>query len=698
MNVRHLVQKTWPVLFFAVVCLLAFRTILFTGESTFYNSHDNSVQAYAWTQKIAKSVAAGEIPFWDAGRDAGRPFGGEMQEGGLYPPNLVFVWLFGNTEGVKQSYLEWYVVAHFLFALLVVFALLRRLNISKPSAVIGALVFAFSGPVAVRSTGQTGFFFGMIWVAVALYWVVRFSQHKKWYFLALCGASLAVSMVAGHPQPFYYGAIASAAFLLFFTWQEKSDGDKTRRLLKAGGRIAVVGVLTLVFASPQLKMGMEYLGSAYRWAGDPAPTKPGEKVSRETFTKNYIADPASIVSLINPLHHPVPEGNGVSITLTGLALIIAALLVGRKNLGEVPAWRAQKKFILFLLIFGTIMMLGYWTVIPGLLYYVPGVSLFRAPARYVLLVHIGLTLLVAISAEVLLRKREWFRQHWKHVALVAGLLAAELLYLNRAKLPVERHMFNQLLVLTLLLLAWITFAKSQRLFSAGMVIFVAAAMVLNTTLFLGPKTEYYPPTAYKESDITRFLESTYGKYRVLVLEESMPANIGDVYKIQTLAGFSASLYGPFYDFLRSADKGLESPSFDLFNTRYAVAKTALRGLKEVARDDEKGLHLYERATYYPRALFMDQLDRTGPEIEKANEKALVQTEYSDMVRRYSVTTDKARTALFLESNYPGWRAELDGNPIEIKTAEIQGYPPLFMSLDLPAGEHTLEFHYSPWHL
>jgi uncharacterized membrane protein YfhO len=44
-----------------------------------------------------------------------------------------------------------------------------------------------------------------------------------------------------------------------------------------------------------------------------------------------------------------------------------------------------------------------------------------------------------------------------------------------------------------------------------------------------------------------------------------------------------------------------------------------------------------------------------------------------------------------EVEYPGWRADLDGEHIEIETAHD-----LLRSVDLPRGEHEVDFYFNSW--
>ena len=64
------------------------------------------------------------------------------------------------------------------------------------------------------------------------------------------------------------------------------------------------------------------------------------------------------------------------------------------------------------------------------------------------------------------------------------------------------------------------------------------------------------------------------------------------------------------------------------------------------------------------------------------------TSYS--AERVALTADGPGTLLLTDAYYPGWTATIDGAPTTIERADI-----MFRALSLPAGQHQVEFRYSP---
>jgi hypothetical protein len=103
---------------------------------------DAQVQDYAWMQKRSQSLHQGHLALWNPNTLAGHPFPGEMQTGVFYPSNVIWALAFGSLDGMSARSLDGLVLLHFALAGLGMFLLLHAWDLSPPSSLFGAIVFA----------------------------------------------------------------------------------------------------------------------------------------------------------------------------------------------------------------------------------------------------------------------------------------------------------------------------------------------------------------------------------------------------------------------------------------------------------------------------------------------------------------------------------------------------------------------------
>ena len=206
----------------------------------------------------------------------------------------------------------------------------------------------------------------------------------------------------------------------------------------------------------------------------------------------------------------------------------------------------------------------------------------------------------------------------------------------------------------------------------------------------------YPPNYYKLTPAISYLERYYGQDRVLIEDKALPINIGDVYNIQTIGGYGATLNETYYQFLNEPD-ALSQPGqhLDLLNVRFVVAKTPQAGLKAVFFDNQRGITVYERPDYLPRAYFADQIATCN--VHAPTCIPINITNYSDSDIKLNYSSPKSETLVLSEVNYTGWQAFVDG-----QQAKITPFSPtpakLFRSINVPAGNHQVELRYRPFGL
>jgi hypothetical protein len=112
----------------------------------------------------------------------------------------------------------------------------------------------------------------------------------------------------------------------------------------------------------------------------------------------------------------------------------------------------------------------------------------------------------------------------------------------------------------------------------------------------------------------------------------------------------------------------------LLNVRYVAAEFPIEaaGLSQVATFDTT--RVYENAAWRPRAWIVDE--PIGDIVWTPNHIMLTATGPGRLV--------------LSEVNYPGWQARVDGRRVPIVTEHA-----LLRAVDLPAGEHTVEFDFKP---
>ncbi|MBI2371416.1 MAG: hypothetical protein HYV08_14495, partial [Deltaproteobacteria bacterium] len=128
------------ILFLIALPLVAFSPLTLGRALPFFG--DVIQQAYPYRQLAVSLLAAGELPLWNPFTMAGVPLLANIQVGALYPPHVLpfLVLPFDVAFGLQS-------VLPLVLAGLGMYAYLRSLGLLLLPALIGGVVFSFSGPV-----------------------------------------------------------------------------------------------------------------------------------------------------------------------------------------------------------------------------------------------------------------------------------------------------------------------------------------------------------------------------------------------------------------------------------------------------------------------------------------------------------------------------------------------------------------------
>jgi hypothetical protein len=281
--------------------------------------------------------------------------------------------------------------------------------------------------------------------------------------------------------------------------------------------------------------------------------------------------------------------------------------------------------------------------------------------------------------------------------ILGSLVALNSIYL----LLLRKHIFNtnyglQWFLAGLSILTVALFINKKSRLIPMLACLVALNALLNIRVWLGnPGPQNYTYKNLAPTPVTTYLEKDPWSYRAARLGDALPANIADVYPMQTTFGYGATMYKPYFDYI-STSSPLSDKTYNLLGTKYLATKNPQPDLKLVMFDRSNEVFLYERNDYYPKLFTKSDLDQnlSGKQIASLGRFSI--TRYEDMRQVYKVNLEKDDTVIFSEINYPGWKAFVDGKRVDISTAEISKTTPLFKSIHVPVGQHEIELKYLPF--
>ena len=203
--------------------------------------------------------------------DGGRSFIGETQTGAFYPLNLLMGLFPRNAKGLLPvSLIEGFVILHAFLAAFFMYGLATHFGLNRFSAFVAGIAFAFGGSLGLRAFAQVNLFYASVWVP-AVFWCYAESLRahhlfRQILFANLAGLALALSLLAGHHQPFIYVSLALAGVALALWLRSRKSPDESPSpaplILR---QTLLLFAFALAYASLQLLPSLEYSKLAYRW-------------------------------------------------------------------------------------------------------------------------------------------------------------------------------------------------------------------------------------------------------------------------------------------------------------------------------------------------------------------------------------------------------------------------------------------------
>ena len=638
----------------------------------------------------AEAIRQGHLPHWTPLLGNGYPLLAEGQSGVFYPTTLPFFLALPLPLATNLTLLSTLAIA------LLGSYFLARVHGARPAAAaVSALAYGL-GAVMVLRLKHLNLVQVISWLPASLACLELFlgSGRRVW---ALAAALIwTLQILAGHP----HAAGLCALGVLLYSWTRMASGQ-VHRPARAAWTLIGAGLLSLLMSAIQWLPTAELLqvslrGRAFTW----------QEASAYPFR------PVDLLRLV----HPFAGGNPANATLpldriaetgvfwesnpyVGLVPLLLVLAVPFLRRERQTAWLMGSAALCLALALGRFGGL-YWL----LWKFLPGFSLFRFPARFLILFSAYAALLAGLGAEGLLKRMapprarlvggvlvaltaldlfrmnaaytgylpsEWFNppatvaevtdhpgristptadQTWQRTWLLAGGWKgqSDLLLAHRAVLAPDAsahwgvaHHSDRILQEGGIEL--LEYAALQRRFREGMV-------PLSQSVALKPES-------------IRLLE----RQNVSVLLSFFP------------------LVGPTLDLLgtHQADARLPGPVF-MYRTRAPVPRVRLVGQAlPVGPDRAQGLDRLASSSFDPSGSTLLEVDRAEGPFSSGRARLLQDDGWAQ-----EIEVDSARGGFLvvLDNWHPAWRASIDGVSTPVLRADVA-----FRAVRVPPGRHVARF-------
>ena len=285
------------------------------------------------------------------------------QFGFLYPVSALIGFIFPTLLAYNIT-----VLLHYSMAGIFLYLFLKELKLNKLACFTGGLIFMFSGAMIThRDLIQSLYTF--IWIPLILLFLEKFRKNKRYEFILIASIIYSISFLGSHQQIFFYGSMIIFFYIIYYSLIYK--GVKNYSFLVSLS-LFIISILMISFV---IIPSYEAMSNSTR-----------EAISYTFFT-DFSFNPKLLPILFFPFIYGsgtqylpgVPEyfgpwNSGEMLIYFGISTILL-LVIGFfvKN---------KHKYIwIFILVFSFLLVLGKYTPLYKIMYYVPLYNKFRVPAR-----------------------------------------------------------------------------------------------------------------------------------------------------------------------------------------------------------------------------------------------------------------------------------------------------------------------------
>ncbi len=371
-----------PPALFAFTVLTALWALFFwrlltpvADDRVIFAKGDFPLHYFAYSDYQVERMGDGDIPLWNPYNYGGDPFAANVQWAVWYPPRWISAFLTGPGDWRIEAY-QMEVAAHYWLTSIMMYVLLRTLVRRPTPALIGSILWTYGGYLAGYPMLQPSILFAIAWLPLMLLGAHLSITDVRWRVrgILLSAFMLALSFFGGHTQTTMQMTYLTAAYIAFTGWR---SWLRTKDIV---WRVGVMGLAGAAIAAVQLLPAYELMTRAYRTE------------DYHYIEKSAGFDFAELVQVMWPRlfdaeYWPLYVG------------VITLLLVG------LAIWRPRREYTFWfgVIVLGMFLALGGNSVVYDVFYnIVPGWSIFRQQERAIALVVFAVVIIATYELSDLL--------------------------------------------------------------------------------------------------------------------------------------------------------------------------------------------------------------------------------------------------------------------------------------------------------
>lgn len=400
---RHIV---WVVIFYASLFIVFFSPAFINGA--LLAPGGDGINIYL-PNFYARKV------LWDNLLLSGFPMFADPQVMHWYPPSLLFSMFGGNWS--------WnvFILLAYLAASCFMYGYVYRLTESRLAGLASGIIFGLSGYM-ISHLSHTVIIHAAAWIPLIL-WSFEELRRKwsaGWFLAGVVG--LTFSFLGGHTQIFFYGLLLSIGYAIIVGWSAPVGRWRYFSIC------SLIIILSIGLAAIQIIPTAELVGQSVR-----------TEFSYTDFVSHSLP-PQQALAMIFPAAFGGLSGYGTTpyfggINLTELTGYIGLLPLMLAAIGFLTSRQRRLSFFwMGVALLAFLLTLGDATYLARIIYHLPILNRFRAPARHFLEVALAVSVLAGMGVAAIQQQKVTKRLIARTVlvgsAIILACLAALLIFSN----------------------------------------------------------------------------------------------------------------------------------------------------------------------------------------------------------------------------------------------------------------------------